>query len=324
MIVESSAPSNIALIKYMGKLDQNSNVPTNSSLSLTLDELRTFVRITLKEELTHDQWAPLKQDGLQKIELSQKSIDRFLKHFQFLKNEWGIQKCFLIESANNFPSDCGLASSASSFAALTKAAVEMFQSLSPRADIGVVEQAEYSRQGSGSSCRSFFGPFALWHKEGVRPLEFPMSALLHQVIVVESGKKEVSSSEAHRRVSRSDLFQGRPERAEKRMSDLFEAFRNQDWKNAYEICWAEFWDMHALFETCHPPFGYMEPGTLTVLHEIRKLWQEKNDGPIVTMDAGANVHLIWRQEQKAMAMEVQSKMKNRFSVYTSEKMETGN
>ncbi len=41
----ASAPSNIALIKYMGKVDTATNKPTNSSLSWTLNSLRSFVRI---------------------------------------------------------------------------------------------------------------------------------------------------------------------------------------------------------------------------------------------------------------------------------------
>lgn len=45
MWIEASAPSNIALIKYMGKTDAVSNKPTNVSISYTLDELKTFVRM---------------------------------------------------------------------------------------------------------------------------------------------------------------------------------------------------------------------------------------------------------------------------------------
>ena len=44
----ASAPSNIALIKYMGKTDYNGNKPTNSSLSYTLTHLNTHVEIEPK------------------------------------------------------------------------------------------------------------------------------------------------------------------------------------------------------------------------------------------------------------------------------------
>jgi diphosphomevalonate decarboxylase len=304
MIVESSAPSNIALIKYMGKVGAEGNHPTNSSLSWTLENLRTFVRIT-EQEGDADRWAPLERNDLGPIELSQKSKDRFIKHFQFLKSEAGIEGAFLIESANNFPSDCGLASSASSFAALTLAATEMFEKIKDSRQqsheyLGLGEKAELSRQGSGSSCRSFFSPWALWTPQAVRPLEFPVSHLMHQVVVVEAGKKSVSSSEAHNRVTSSALFQGRIERAEKRLADLMQSLRDDDWPLARQIVWEEFWDMHALFETSRPSFGYMTEKSLKVLRRLDEMWKETGDGPLVTMDAGANVHLLYRPDQKSL------------------------
>src|SRR6478609_5107411 len=101
-----SAPSNIALIKYMGKIEGTGNQPTNASLSYTLDNLRTFVRLT-EIEGGADQWKPLIREDLEKIDLSEKGQQRFLKHFANLKAKWGVTKNFLVESANNFPSDCG-------------------------------------------------------------------------------------------------------------------------------------------------------------------------------------------------------------------------
>lgn len=319
MITEASAPANIAVIKYMGKLDSQSNVPTNSSLSLTLDDLRTYVRISTQDEkvLEQDQWKALERDGCEKPQLSQSSVERFLRHFKHLKKEWNIEKNFLIESCNNFPSDCGLASSASSFAALTMAAADMFQQLNPREDVGQAEVADLSRQGSGSSCRSFFGPWTLWHKEGVRPIEFPFYGLLHQVIVVSSSHKEVSSSQAHLRVASSALFHNRAERAERRLAEFIQAMQEKNWKSAYEICWAEFWDMHALFETSRAPFGYMQPSTLEALNFFKEMWRQEGDGPIVTMDAGANVHLIWRADQESFALKTLTQLGPKFRFHAN-------
>lgn len=315
---EASAPSNIALIKYMGKLNPDSNQPTNSSLSLTLNDLRTVVRLSYREDLKSDQWQPLTGDGFSRLNLSEKSQGRFLKHLAYLKKVHQFQGNFLVESGNNFPSDCGLASSASSFAALTMAATEALNTLKKNQDIQTpLEVAELSRVGSGSSCRSFFGPWALWFSEGVRPLEFPLGAVLHQVVIVEDAIKSVSSSEAHKRVTTSELFEGRPERAEKRLAELLEAFKAGDWNRAYEISWAEFWDMHALFETSKPPFGYMTAGTLKVLRYLQDLWSNEKDGPIVTMDAGANVHLIYRNDQQDLAKRIKEHFSKEFKVFDS-------
>jgi diphosphomevalonate decarboxylase len=148
-------------------------------------------------------------------------------------------------------------------------------------------------------------------------LEFPFSNLFSQVIVVESGKKIVSSSQAHSRVPTSALFEGRPERAEKRLAELIAAFRGEQWNEAFEICWNEFWDMHALFETSWPSFGYMEPGTIEVLKFFRELWAENKDGPLVTMDAGANIHALYRADQSELARAVRDQLRGHHLVLTS-------
>ncbi|MEZ0392640.1 MAG: diphosphomevalonate/mevalonate 3,5-bisphosphate decarboxylase family protein [Pseudobdellovibrionaceae bacterium] len=324
MTVATSAPSNIALIKYMGKLEGQGNQPTNSSLSWTLESLRSFVKITLQSDWQADQWQPLQGEGLLDLPLSEKSVSRFLQHFENLKTQFGIQGFFLIQSANNFPSDCGLASSASSFAALTLAATELFAKMgsAKAVELSVMDKADLSRQGSGSSCRSFFGPWALWFRNGVRPLEFPMQSLHHQVVVVESEAKLVSSSEAHRRVTSSPRFAGRPERAEERLANLIQALRSEDenlesWRRAFEICWDEFQDMHELFETSQPAFSYRTEQSRNVLSVLQDLWQEQADGPIVTMDAGANIHLLYRDDQKDLSKKLEKKFASQFKVFSS-------
>ena len=50
-------PSNIALIKYMGKTDSSVNLPTNPSISYTLNHLLT--RVELTEIDSQDHWLPL-------------------------------------------------------------------------------------------------------------------------------------------------------------------------------------------------------------------------------------------------------------------------
>lgn len=313
-----SAPSNIALIKYMGKIEGSGNKPTNGSLSYTLENLKTFVRLTAIEG-SQDQWVALVREDLQPLNLSEKGQQRFLKHLQNLKDKWGIQKSFLVESANNFPSDCGLASSASSFAALTLAAAEMFQKMNPQPwgdDKKIL--SELSRQGSGSSCRSLFGPWALWQHEYAEPMGLEMKDMHHIVVIVEDSKKEVSSSEAHKLVTTSPKFVGRPERAEIRLKDLVHALRFNDWHMARQIVWDEFIDMHRLFETSTPSFSYMTEGSKAVLQDCEKFWNRWQDGPLVTMDAGANVHMLFRNDQKKTFAEYREHFAKSFKVLAFE------
>lgn len=302
ILCAAEAPSNIALIKYMGKTNSGKNRPTNSSLSYTLEHLRSRVEISPAH---HESWEALEQSGWFSLQLSSKGQNRFLQHWRFLKEALGIEGQFFIRSANNFPSDCGLASSASSFAALTMAAQELAV-IQGKAKLARGELADLSRQGSGSSCRSFFSPWSVWDADGARGIDFHWQYLNHQAVVVDENIKTVSSSEAHQRVTSSALFVGRPERAEDRRQQLMAALVQGDWKQAFSIVWAEFWDMHALFETSHPVFGYMTPTSLQVLRILQRVWEERDDGPLVTMDAGANIHLLYRPDQAALQKEIQN------------------
>lgn len=311
MKIEASAPSNIALIKYMGKVDAASNRPSNASLSLTLEHLRTWVEIEPVEG-GQDVWAPLEREGLAAPELSEAGRQRYLRHFDFLKRHWGIEGFFRISSGSNFPSDCGLASSASSFAALTQATA-LLSAKNP----AVEEVSRLSRQGSGSSCRSLYSPWALWREEGAEPVDIPMSRFLHACVVVSAGVKEVSSSEAHRRVTSSPRFEGRVTRAHDRLRLLISALRESDWTRAYEICREEFIDMHELFETSQPPFGYRRKDSQDVVAAAEHIWNFKKDGPLVTMDAGPNVHLIYREDQRDLADKMVRFYREKHQVITS-------
>ncbi len=313
---EASAPSNIALIKYMGKRpeEEGRNRPSNSSLSFSLNGFRTHVRASVIDGAAGGiAWAPLRRAGLQAPQLSAEGQNRFLRHAERVLQRTGAglpkNKSVLIESANDFPSDCGLASSASSFAALTMAVGGLCETT-----LSVGELAVLSREGSGSSCRSFFSPWSIWDSDGVRAAhgspeqDLPgADRLWHIALIVDDSLKRVSSSEAHRRVASSLLFRGRPERAEERLRQLLDCLRRASgrdgvhaWNRASELVWAESWDMHALFETSEPSFGYMVPASLQVLNLVRELnfkygVDENYRRPLVTLDAGPNVHVIgWR------------------------------
>lgn len=311
MVVISQAPSNLALIKYMGKIEGFGNKPTNASLSWTLGNLKTQVEVSLVTG--EDRWA-----GKNGFTMGPQGAEKFLKHFRFLKEKWGVKENFLIQSFNNFPSDCGLASSASSFAALTKAAAQMFQQINPQPwGEDVLELSRLSRQGSGSSCRSFFPTWSLWRDEGAEALELPLK-LHHAVLILESEPKKVSSSEAHKRVMTSPKFQGRIRRAEQKLEDLLSAIRSQDWKMGREIIWDEFEDMHDLFHTSVPPFRYITPHAREILNWCQSQWKKEGHGPWVTLDAGPNIHFLFEEGDQAWAQKFMNHFRNERSIMSWE------
>lgn len=299
-VVQATAPSNIALIKYMGKTSHTENCPSNPSLSWSLNHLTSLVQLESSTE-SSDRWEPLNVDGYFSPSLSEKGKLRFLNHFQFLKKQMGLPGNFVVRSGNNFPADCGVASSASSFAALTKATWVWAKDNTSFADMTVGDLSKLSRQGSGSSCRSLFDGWARWESEGAEECVFPIANLEHTLVLLDEEKKQVSSSEAHKRVVTSPQFTGRVKRANQRLQQLEAALQRSDWKQVYKVSREEFEDMHELFETSEPPFSYRNQQSKGVTRWVEDSWNQHGDGPVITMDAGANVHLLWRQDQWPLA-----------------------
>lgn len=297
----AQAPSNIALIKYMGKLDAQKNIPLNPSLSYTLSNLLSSVKLEVYPG-KKDRWEPLDIPGGKPFTLSEAAQQRFLNHLSRLKQLFNYNGSFIVRSCNNFPHSSGLASSASSFAALTKCAFLALCELTHSEIPSIETQAMYSRMASGSSCRSFFEPWALWDGEHVSTINFPFKQLIHQAIITSHAVKSVSSSDAHQRITSSPLYATRANSARDNLKTLVNALETQDWRSAYEVCWREFQDMHQLFKTSNPPFTYMDDNTSVILRAIQALWEKEQDGPLVTMDAGPNIHLLYRPDQMEMAM----------------------
>ena len=286
----AQAPANIALIKYMGKLPGNKAV--NPSLSYSSSRFSTKVKVALSD-LGRD---VISKEGFG-ANISSVESDRFFEHIERVRSFFSYQGFFEIFTENNFPPSCGLASSASSFAALTQALAAAITAVNGQKVPSAEELANISRLASGSSCRSFFKPWSVWDGEFVGPIDLPYKNIEHYVVVVNNEKKMVSSSEAHSRVRSSYLFNDRVMRAKKRYDDLLVAFSRKQWRDIYEIVWSDFWDMHAMFETSNPSFGYILPDTMRVLSTVRKFWDSWGDGPLATLDAGPNIHLIFRGDQ---------------------------
>jgi len=320
------APSNIALIKYMGKEDSSSNLPANGSLSMTLNTLCTVAEVKRLPSVSGDSsraahWYPelparLVQGGLTPHvpDLSEAGVARVLRHVERVRvtahevfPQFGLKAIsggkLELRTANNFPASSGIASSASSFAAVTLATSIAIAS-DPVQFQKVWENevelkralARVSRQGSGSSCRSFEGPWVLWEGENAAGLQTPaMPSLSDFILLIGTGPKHVSSSAAHEKVKTSPLWEARTERVASRLQALEAALGEGSFSDVARISWAEMWEMHSLFHSCAEPFSYWEPGSIEALQWLHSLGVDR---PIVTMDAGANVHILVPTEQE--------------------------
>src|SRR5262249_55757181 len=114
--IVATANANVALAKYWGKRDQKLNLPYTGSLSVTLAGLRTTARTSFQGGLSED-----------RILLSGHEVDgaegrRIRDFLELIRRTAGIDARAEVAITSNFPVAAGLASSASTFAALAVAA----------------------------------------------------------------------------------------------------------------------------------------------------------------------------------------------------------
>ena len=145
---KARAYTNIALIKYWGKKDQELILPMNNSLSLTLDAFYTETSVIFSSAYQEDQF--YLDDQKQDAKATAK-VSRFL---DLARKKAGISDYAVVHSQNFVPTAAGLASSASGLAALAGACNEALQ-----LGLSAKELSQLARRGSGSACRSVFGGF---------------------------------------------------------------------------------------------------------------------------------------------------------------------
>jgi diphosphomevalonate decarboxylase len=295
---EVSAPANIAWVKYWGK--KGHQLPANPSLSLTL-----------KESMTHTKLVATPSDQL-KVELLfegnmnlvfNKKIEDYLS---FLAQEVPLLNRFTykIESRNTFPHSSGIASSASSQAAL---ALLLGRLLSKASDSELDMRAvgSLARLGSGSACRSLFGGFVSWGETDeligssdlfATPLSDVHDNFKHTrdcILIVSSQEKEVSSRQGHAHMKSHPYASARSQQANLHYSETLQALKSGDWDKAGQIMESDALALHALMMTGTPGFILLEPHSLEIIRLVR-LFREASKVPVYfTIDAGPNIHLIY-------------------------------
>lgn len=312
---EWSAPSNIALVKYWGKKDNQ--IPANPSISFTLNNCKTVTKLAFEKKQNEGKFSfDLLFEGQPKESFRPK-IDKFFErvtvYLPFLKDYY-----FTIDTQNTFPHSSGIASSASGMAALAINLMSLEKELNPDMDEGYFYQKAsfLARLGSGSACRSVKGNVVVWgeHKEieGSSDLfGVPFLEEIHDVftnyqdtiLLVDKGEKQVSSTIGH------DLMHGHPfaeqrfAQAHTNLSAIKKALQAGDVESFIKITESEALTLHAMMMTSMPYFILMKPNTLEIINRIWKYRQETTVPVCFTLDAGANVHVLYPEKDKAKVLE---------------------
>jgi diphosphomevalonate decarboxylase len=276
------ANSNLALVKYWGKADESAKHPASASLSVTLDSISTAADVVFSPELSSD-----RVEGLPPA--AESKVKRFFESF---RAKFGVRGYATIFLASNFPIAAGLASSASTFAALSKAAAA-----AAALTLGDAELAEIARSGSGSACRSIYGGFVEWRPEGGRSVVEPIAAKEHWplrilVAVTSEKPKTVGSSEGMRRtVATSPYYPAWLRSGADDLAEVRAAIRARDLSRLGTAAERNCLRMHAAAMASVPPLVYWEPATLGAM---RRVWELRARGveAYFSIDAGPQVKVL--------------------------------
>lgn len=302
MQATAKAHTNIALIKYWGKRNNALILPTNNSLSVTLDGLHTTTTVAFDETLTKDHFF-LNDESVEGT--AYERVVTFLDLIRRMKGRPDLRA--RIQSENAVPTAAGFASSASGFAALAAAASKALE-----LELDLPALSRITRQGSGSACRSVYGGFVEWQKgaleDGSDSYAIPIAPQNHwdlriAAVVLTAKEKDVSSRVGMKRtVDTSVFYDGWLQSIPKDLRDIKSAITAKDFEKLGEISEANCLKMHATTLGATPPFTYWQDDTMTVMETVQNL-RKKGIPAYFTIDAGPNVKVLYLPEHETAVLE---------------------
>lgn len=281
------SPANIAFIKFWGKKDPKLNIPFNDSISMNLSGCTTETTVKFDGSLKED---IISVDGNEVAGLGK---DRVILILDEVRKAAKVKLNARVTSKNSFPSDAGIASSASGFSALTLAASKAAGLSLDQKQLSVL-----ARRGSGSACRSIPDGFTYWKKGRDNDSSYAFSIappefwdIRDLVVVVSKEKKKAGSTEGHSVATTSPYFEYRLKKLPERIKVLKGAILKKDFDTFGKTLEEEAVDLHVMAMTSRPPIFYWNAGTMDVMHKVMEL-RVRGIKCFFTIDAGPNVHVI--------------------------------
>lgn len=288
--VTARAHTNIALIKYWGKRNEELILPMNNSISITLDKFYTTTTVQFCSCLNEDIFL------LNGNIASKEETEKISRPLNIIRKLVGRNIYAVVDSINDVPTSAGFASSASGFAALAAAATKAIG-----LDLDSRELSQIARQGSGSACRSIYGGFVEWHKgekedgtdsyaeQLLHPNEWKLSILS---VLLESKPKKILSREGMKRTVQTSVFySGWLETIDQDLSIARHAINERDFEKLGTVLEKNALKMHATTLGANPPFMYWQGATIEIMNVIQEL-RAKGIEAYFTIDAGPNVKVI--------------------------------
>jgi diphosphomevalonate decarboxylase len=299
--VIATANANVALAKYWGKRDQALNLPYTGSLSITLAGLTTTARASFSSRLSDDH---ITLNGQEAVGFEAQRFHGFLS---LVRRAAQIEAKAEVAITSNFPVAAGLASSASTFAALAVAAAHAAGLSLSRQELSLL-----ARRGSGSAARSIHGGYVEWlageATDGsdsfavqVAPADYwPLGVV---VAITDEGRKHLGSREGMARaVKNSPFFPVWLQSHDADLEEIRQGIRDRDLGRVGQAAEHNCLKMHAVSMAARPSILYWTPPTVAVMRRVIELRHAGLDA-YFTIDAGPQLKVLCLPQQRAAVAE---------------------
>ena len=299
------SPSNIALVKYWGKID--AQIPCNPSISFTLENSVSKTKLNYQPSES----GKFELEFLFENTRNPKFEEKIVKFFQSISEVFPFinQLKFSFESENTFPHSAGIASSASGMSAIAMILCEMekkhFGGLQDSEEF--LQKASFiARLGSGSACRSLYPELAswgeidgyeytsnLWATQMNHEVADVFKSYHDDILIVDKKEKSVSSRAGHGLMNGNSYAQNRFQQGRENVVKIIDIMKAGDLEAFNSIVESEALTLHAMMMTSNPYFLLMRPNTVSI---IEKIFAYRNDTKLpvcFTLDAGPNIHLLY-------------------------------
>jgi len=287
------------LVKYHGMRDEQLRLPYHDSISVCTAPSHTKTTVEFDFEREEDTYIV---DGEELEGRAKERVDDVVDYVRKTSDAPHAVYGVKLESENSFPTNVGLGSSSSGFAAAAMALAKAAELEWSRPEISTI-----ARRGSSSAARAVTGGFshlyAGLNDEDCRSerIETDLEENLRVVIGLVPSYKE--TEQAHEEAADSHMFQARLAHIHEQIAEARDALRAADFERTFELAEHDSLSLAATTMTGPAGWVYWQPATLRVFNAVRELRNEEDIPAYFSTDTGASVYVNTTDEHAEQVKE---------------------
>ncbi|MFC6951657.1 phosphomevalonate decarboxylase MvaD [Halorubellus litoreus] len=283
------------LVKYHGMRDDIERLPYHDSISVCTAPSHTKTTVEFSMDYDEDTYVV---DGEELEGSAFDRVERVVEKARSMSDAAHTVYPVRLESENSFPSNVGLGSSSSGFAAAARALAEAAELDASLEDISTI-----ARVGSASAARAVTGGFSYltagMNDQDCRSHRIPTDLESELKIVVALVPAYKETDDAHSEAERSHMFGDRMAHVVEQLQDCKDALHEDDLERVGDIAEHDSLSLAATTMTGPEGWVYWKPATLSVFDTVRELREngyedddDVNSVPVwFSTDTGASVYV---------------------------------